>query len=107
MRPDIEKKLNRGRLGGGWGDGDEGRKAAEVFARDAKARRGELKTDFDPDKVDLEEVKSYCKSFPVYLRKSATIIPVLNVARSDKSVGPVSPKPHRCRSCRGPGAERC
>ena len=66
---DIEKKLNRGRLGGGWGDGDEGRKGAEAFARDAKARRGELKTDFDPDKVDLEEVKSYCKSFPVYLRK--------------------------------------
>ena len=28
---DIEKKLNRGRLGGGWGDGDEGRKAAEAF----------------------------------------------------------------------------
>jgi HK97 family phage major capsid protein len=66
---DIEKKLNRGRLGGGWGDGDEGRKSAEAFARDAKARRGELKTDFDPDKVDLEEIKSYCKSFPVYLRK--------------------------------------
>ena len=66
---DIEKKLNRGRLGGGWGDGDEGRKGAEAFARDAKARRGELKTDFDPDKVDLEEIKSYCKSFPVYLRK--------------------------------------
>ena len=40
---DIEKKLNRGRLGGGWGDGDEGRKAAEAFARDVKARRGELK----------------------------------------------------------------
>jgi hypothetical protein len=66
---DIEKKLNRGRLGGGWGDGDEGRKVAEAFARDAKARRGELKTDFDPDKVDLEEIKSYCKAFPVYLRK--------------------------------------
>src|SRR5262249_8340508 len=44
-------------------------KGAEAFARDAKARRGELKTDFDPDKVDLEEIKSYCKSFPVYLRK--------------------------------------
>src|SRR5215813_14761685 len=27
---DIEKKLNRGRLGGGWGDGDEGRKVAEA-----------------------------------------------------------------------------
>ena len=56
---DIEKKLNRGRLGGGWGDGDEGRKGAEAFARDAKARRGELK-----DKVDLEEIKSYCRAFP-------------------------------------------
>src|SRR5215475_8654269 len=56
---DIEKKLNRGRLGGGWDDGDDGRRAAEAFARDAKARRGELK-----DKVDLEEIKSYCRAFP-------------------------------------------
>ena len=56
---DIEKQLNRGRLGGGWDDGDDGRKAAEAFARDAKARRGELK-----DKVDLEEIKSYCRAFP-------------------------------------------
>jgi len=31
--------------------------------------QGELKTKFDPDKVDLEEIKSYCKAFPVYLRK--------------------------------------
>jgi HK97 family phage major capsid protein len=66
---DIEKKLNRGKLGGGWGDGEEGRKAAEAFARDAKARKGELRTDFDPDKIDLEEIKSYCKTFPIYLRK--------------------------------------
>jgi HK97 family phage major capsid protein len=66
---DIEKKFNRGRLGGGWSDTDEGTKAAQAFAREAKARRGELRTDFDPDKVDLEEVKSYCKAFPVYLRK--------------------------------------
>jgi HK97 family phage major capsid protein len=66
---DIEKKLNLGRLGGGWGYGDDGRKAAEAFARDAKARRGELKTDFDPDKVDLEEINSYCRAFPVYLHK--------------------------------------
>jgi hypothetical protein len=73
----------------------------DTFARGAKARGDELRTDFKPDNVDFEEIKSYCNAFPVYLRKSATIIPVLNVARSDKSVGPVSPKPHRCRSCRG------
>jgi len=66
---EIEKKLNRGKLGGGWGDAGDGRKAAEAFARDAKARRGELRADFDPDKVDLEEVKGYCKAFDVYLRK--------------------------------------
>ena len=66
---DIEKKLNRGKLGGGWGDTDEGTKAAQAFARDAKAVKHELKADFDPDKVDLEEIKSYCNAFPVYLRK--------------------------------------
>ena len=66
---DIEKKLNRGKLGAGWGDTDEGTKAAKAFARDAKAVKHELKADFDPDKVDLEEVKSYCNAFPVYLRK--------------------------------------
>jgi len=41
-----------------------------------------LRTDFKPDDVDFEEIKSYCDAFPDYLRKSATIIPVLNVARS-------------------------
>jgi HK97 family phage major capsid protein len=66
---EIEKKLNRGKLGAGWGDTDEGTKAAKAFARDAKAIRHELKADFDPDKADLEEVKSYCNAFPVYLRK--------------------------------------
>ena len=45
---DIEKKLNRGKLGGGWGDTDEGTKAAQAFARDAKAVKHELKADFDP-----------------------------------------------------------
>jgi hypothetical protein len=39
------------------------------FARDASTRRGELKTDFDPDEVDFDEIKSYRKAFPVYLRK--------------------------------------
>ena len=34
---DIEKKLNRGKLGGGWGDTDEGIKAMQAFAREAKA----------------------------------------------------------------------
>jgi HK97 family phage major capsid protein len=66
---EIEKKLNRGKLGAGWGDTDEGTKAAKAFARDAKAIRHELKADFDPDKVDIEEVKAYCSAFPVYLRK--------------------------------------
>ncbi|WP_439399063.1 phage major capsid protein [Bradyrhizobium sp. PMVTL-01] len=66
---EIEKKLNRGKLGGNWGDGEEGTKAAKAFARDAKARRGELRADFDADKVDLDEVKSYCGAFNVYLRK--------------------------------------
>jgi HK97 family phage major capsid protein len=66
---EIEKKLNRGKLGGGWGDTDEGTKAAQAFARDAKAVKHELKADFDPDKVDIDEIKSYCNAFPVYLRK--------------------------------------
>jgi len=57
---DFEKKLNRGKLGSGWGDTDEGTKAAQAFARDAKALRHELRADFDPDKVDVEEIKSYC-----------------------------------------------
>ena len=54
----------------------------EAFARGAKARGDELRTDFKPDDVDFEEIKSYCDAFPDDLRKSATIIPVLNVARS-------------------------
>lgn len=66
---EIEKKLNRGKLGSGWGDTDEGTKAAKAFARAAKARRGELRADFDPDKVDLEEIKGYCGAFNVYVRK--------------------------------------
>ena len=33
---DFEKKLNRGKLGSGWGDTDEGTKAARAFARDAR-----------------------------------------------------------------------
>lgn len=66
---EIEKKLNRSKLGGNWADGDAGAKAAQAFARDVKARKGELRADFDPEAVDLEEVKSYCKAFPVYLRK--------------------------------------
>jgi hypothetical protein len=57
---EIEKKLNRGKLGAGWGDTDEGTKAAKAFARDAKAIRHELKADFDPDKADLEEVLLQC-----------------------------------------------
>jgi phage shock protein A len=48
---DFEKKLNRGKLGSGWGDTDEGTKAARAFARDAKALRHELRADFDPDKT--------------------------------------------------------
>jgi HK97 family phage major capsid protein len=64
----IEKKTNRSKVGG-WGDADEGKKAAQAFARDAKALRHELRPDFDPEQVDLDEVKSYCKAFPVYLRR--------------------------------------
>jgi hypothetical protein len=43
--------------------------AAEVFARDAESLKHELKVVFDPDNIDLEEIKSYCKTFPVYLRR--------------------------------------
>jgi HK97 family phage major capsid protein len=66
---ELEKKLNRGKLGGNWADDDTGTKAAQAFARDVKARKGELRADFDPETVDIEEIKSYCKAFPVYLRK--------------------------------------
>jgi HK97 family phage major capsid protein len=66
---DLEKKLNRGKLGGGWGDTDEGTKAARLFARDAKAIRGELKTDFDPEAVDIAEVKAYNDVFPIGMRR--------------------------------------
>ncbi|SDC06919.1 phage major capsid protein, HK97 family [Bradyrhizobium brasilense] len=66
---ELEKKLNRGKLGGNWSDGDVGTKAVKAFARDAKARRGELKADFDPDKVDFDEIKAYNGAFNVYLRK--------------------------------------
>ena len=48
-----------------------------------------MRTDFKPDDVDFEEIKSYCDAFPDYLRKSATIIPVLNcgaLSQSDLSV---------------------
>ncbi len=66
---EIEKKVNRGKLGSGWGDDDKINKAVKAFARDAKARRGELKADFDPDKIDLEEIKAYCGAFNIYVRK--------------------------------------
>jgi HK97 family phage major capsid protein len=64
---DFEKKLNRSRLGGV--DGKDERKAAQDFVREAKARRGELKADHDPEAIDFDEFKSYCKAFPIYLRK--------------------------------------
>lgn len=66
---EIEKKLNRSKLGGGWGNTDEGTKAAQAFARDAKAMRGELRPDFDPDKIDLEEIKAYDDAFPHAMRR--------------------------------------
>lgn len=66
---DLEKKLNRSKLAGGWGDADEGVKAARAFARDAKTVRGELKIGFDEDQINLDEVKGYCKAFPTYLRR--------------------------------------
>jgi hypothetical protein len=67
---ELEKKLNRSKLGGGClGQRRRRRQGGESLRRDAKARRGELKADFDPDKVDLEQIKAYCSAFPVYLRK--------------------------------------
>ena len=64
FKKDVEALIARVKLGGGWGDTDEGTKAAQAFARDAKAVKHELKADFDPDKVDLDEIKVLLQRVP-------------------------------------------
>lgn len=66
---EIEKKLNRSKLGGGWGDNDESVKAARAFAKDAMARKGELRIDTDLSSLDLDEVKAYDRAFPGWMRR--------------------------------------
>jgi HK97 family phage major capsid protein len=68
---DFEKRLNRGRLGGGSGDSDAAFKSARDFMRTAATVRGELKVgnDLPDEKIDVEAYKSYCGVFPLYLRR--------------------------------------
>lgn len=67
---EIEKKLNRSRLGGA-GDPDTEFKTAREFMRSVAVVRGEVKggADFTDDKVDVEAFKSYGTAFPTYLRR--------------------------------------
>lgn len=69
---EIERKLNRARLSGGGAE-DPGAevKSARDFYRGVLSARGELKadTDLSDEKVNLEEFKSYCSTFPSYLRR--------------------------------------
>lgn len=68
---ELEKKLNRSKLSGMWGNEDDGVKAAKQFAQHAAIIRGESKGGvlLPEDKIDLEAVAAYCKSFPTYLRR--------------------------------------
>lgn len=70
---EIEKKLNRARLGGGGNaDGLENElKAAREFHCTVLASRGELKvaTDISDEKINFDEIKSYGSAFPLYLRR--------------------------------------
>lgn len=68
---ELEKKLNRMKISGGWGDEDEGTKAARAFARDAAIVRGEVKvgTPFTDEKFDREQIKAYRDTLPLYLRR--------------------------------------
>lgn len=68
---ELEKKLNRSRLGaGGEGNGAEV-KAAREFMRVRLAASGDLKvhTDLSDDKIDLDGVKSYGENYGLYLRR--------------------------------------
>lgn len=67
---DLEKKLNRGRLGG-TGEPDAELKGARDFTRLAMSARGELKVgvEFTDEKIDLPAYKSYCSALPTYLRR--------------------------------------
>lgn len=69
---EIEKKVNRARLGGGASPelGSE-LKAAREFHRTALAARGELKatTNTDDDKIDFDAIKSYGGAFAFYARR--------------------------------------
>lgn len=67
---DLEKKLNRSKLTGGWGDDEASVKAAKAFARDAKIIKGEFKIGDTEDKFfSAEEIKAYNDAFPTYLRR--------------------------------------
>lgn len=68
---EIEKKVNRARLGGGGGDPDAEMKSMRDFHRTALAARGELKvhTDTSDDKIDVEGIKSYQSQYGLYLRR--------------------------------------
>jgi HK97 family phage major capsid protein len=66
----LEKKFNRGRLGGS-GEGDEEFKQAADFTRTAMALRGELKVGvpFNEERVDVAAVKAYREALLMYLRR--------------------------------------
>jgi HK97 family phage major capsid protein len=71
---DLEKKLNRSKIGGGaWGNDDDGTKAAKAFAKDAAALRGELKVATDLDSLDLEQVKAYAGAYPRFMRRDQNL----------------------------------
>lgn len=66
----LEKKFNRGRLGGG-GDVDAELKDAREFTRIGMASRGELKVGvpFNEEKVDAAAFDAYKSALPMYLRR--------------------------------------
>jgi len=66
----LEKKFNRGRLGGG-GSEDNELKFARDFTRTAMAARGELKVGvpFNEERVDVAAFKAYSEAMPIYLRR--------------------------------------
>lgn len=66
----LEKKFNRGRLGGGGDDNSELKQATD-FTRIALAARGELKVGvpFNEERVDVAAFKAYADALPMYLRR--------------------------------------
>ena len=68
---DIEKKVNRPRLGASVDESVAEHKGIRDFHRTALAARGELKigTDLSDEKVPVDEIKSYIGNFPLYLRR--------------------------------------